>query len=323
MHIEDVEYMPYKVGGLIYTPATDRKIADKLKSHSIPFLTSIAFCLEDSITDNVLNEAEENLKNILDSLKNENNMPMLFVRVRTPEHFEHIINFLGNATERLTGFILPKFDLNNADDYFKITEKINNSSTHPIYIMPTIETPMFASAYKGAKNLEILKNKIDSIKKYILNIRVGGNDLLNIYGLRRNIQQNIYQVGIIRDILINILNIFSGDYVVSGPVWEYYDNNTDDKWKTGLEKELELDRTNGFIGKTAIHPSQLPIIYESLKPFRSDYEDAKNILSWSDNLGVKSSFSGNRMNEVKTHQKFAKCTLILAEIYGIRESVQR
>ncbi|MDE7105392.1 MAG: HpcH/HpaI aldolase/citrate lyase family protein [Ruminococcus sp.] len=321
MHIEDIEYMPYKVGGLIYTPATDKKIADKLKFHSIPFLTSIAFCLEDSITDNVLDEAERNLKNTLEILKSENNMPMLFVRVRTPEHFEHIINFLGHDIEILTGFILPKFDLNNIDEYFKITEKLNSLFCHTIYIMPTIETPMFASAYKGTENLEILKNKMNSMKKYILNIRVGGNDFLNIYGLRRNIRQNIYQVGVIRDILINILNIFSADYVVSGPVWEYYDNNTDDKWKTGLEKELELDRLNGFIGKTAIHPSQLPVIYESLKPFRNDYEDAKNILSWSEHLGVKSSFSGNRMNEVKTHQKFAERTLILAKIYGIKENI--
>lgn len=321
MHIEDKEYMPYKVGGLIYTPATDRKIADKLKSHSIPFLSSIAFCLEDSITDNVLDEAEKNLKNILDTLKNENNLPMLFVRIRTPEHFSHIVKFLGSSINILTGFILPKFDLDNADEYFKITEKINSLSRHKIYIMPTIETLMFASAYKGAENLEILKKKLDTMKEYVLNIRVGGNDFLNLYGLRRNIHQNIYQVGVIRDILVNILNIFSADYVVSGPVWEYYDNDTNDEWKTGLQKELELDRLNGFIGKTAIHPSQLPVIYESLRPFINDYEDAKNILSWSDNLGVQSSFSGNRMNEVKTHRKFAERTLILAEIYGIRECI--
>ena len=81
-------------------------------------------------------------------------------------------------------------------------------------------------------------------------------------------------------------------------------------------------RINGFIGKTAIHPSQLPIIYESLKVSRADYEDAMKILGWDKGpLGVAKSEGGNRMNEVKVHGKWAKKISILADIYGIKEDV--
>lgn len=317
MVIED-NFMPYKVGGLLYTPATDRNIVQHLKENTIKYITSLVLCLEDSITDDILGEAEINLKKIMGDLRNTENLPLLFVRVRTPEHLQHIYDMLGDDAELLTGFVLPKFSLDNADKYLEITDRINSSLNRIMYIMPTVESPVFTT-YNGAEKLEMLKQKIDYAKKYVLNIRVGGNDFLNLYGLRRNIQQNIYQVGVVRNVLVNILNVFSGDYVVSGAVWEYYDNGTDDKWKTGLENELELDRLNGFIGKTAIHPSQLPVIYESLKPCRQDYEDAKHILSWTEKLGVSGSVSGNRMNEVKTHQKWAEKTLILGEIYGINE----
>ena len=62
--------------------------------------------------------------------------------------------------------------------------------------------------------------------------------------------------------------------MVSGVVWEYF-NGTTQKWKIGMRKELQLDRLNGFIGKTVIHPNQIPIVNESLKVRNTDLEDAQ------------------------------------------------
>lgn len=88
----------------------------------------------------------------------------------------------------------------------------------------------------------------------------------------------------------------------------------------GTQEELELDRLSGFIGKTVIHPAQLPFVFESLKAERADYEDAKMIANWQDGkAGVKKSWDGTRMNEVKTHAKWAKRVLTLAEIYGVKD----
>ena len=87
-----------------------------------------------------------------------------------------------------------------------------------------------------------------------------------------------------------------------------------------MKKELYADRLNGMLGKTSIHPSQLPYIQESLIPTEEDYEDAMSILGINANTtGVKKSVGGNRMNEVKTHTNWAKKVVGLAKVYGVRK----
>ena len=152
---------------------------------------------------------------------------------------------------------------------------------------------------------------------------MGGNDFCNLYGLRRSVRQTIYDIGVVRDILVDILNVFSVDYIVSGPVWEYFGNDPDGDWAKGLRRELELDRLNGFVGKTVIHPSQIPLVAESLKVSRSDFEDAEHILHWEDNtLGVAKSADGSRMSEVNCLGRWADRVSALGRIYGIREDFE-
>ena len=89
---------------------------------------------------------------------------------------------------------------------------------------------------------------------------------------------------------------------------------------SGLRRELELDRLNGFTGKTAVHPTQLPIICQTMQVSAEDYEDARSILGWSaGDYGVAKSAGGSRMNEVKCHAKWAEHVCKLAAVYGIRE----
>lgn len=88
--------------------------------------------------------------------------------------------------------------------------------------------------------------------------------------------------------------------------------------ETWARNELKLDKVNGFIGKTVIHPKQISVVNEALKVSHKDYEDAKEILNWDENgLQVGKSFAGERMNEVKTHINWAYKTIALAEIYGV------
>ena len=322
--LKDRDYLKYRVGGLLYMPALQENIIEKIKNNGVPYLTSVALCLEDAILDESLGEAETELKFILEELSplyanNEEDNPLLFVRVRSPEHLRHVAQFLGNAQQTLTGYILPKFDLGNAAAYLNAIKAINASTERTIYIMPVLESAMLAKVAKRRKILEELKNMLDGFKNFVLNVRVGGNDFSNLYGLRRPIHSTVYDVGVVRDILIDILNVFAADYTVSGPVWEYFGDNNKDSWAMGLKRELELDKISGFIGKTAIHPSQLPLIYDSLRVSKADYEDAAQILNWSEGkLGVEKSVAGNRMNEVKTHGKWARRIKILGDIYGVK-----
>jgi citrate lyase beta subunit len=313
--------LPYRVGGLLYTPALNSNIGEKLVSREIKNLTSIALCLEDSITDDSLPQAEQQLKKtLLFLMQSKSELPLLFVRVRSVDHLQKIHTLLGEAESIITGYVLPKFDLSNSELYCRIIREYNLGRTNRLYIMPILESRAVADIGNRVDILWAIKEQLDKSKDYILNIRVGGNDFSNMYGIRRTESQNIYQIGVIRDILVNIINVFASDYVVSGPVWEYFGSDISQPWAVGLRKELELDQLNGFIGKTAIHPSQLPIIFESLKVRKCDYEDAVSITGWSDSgYAVAKSHDGQRMNEVKCHLKWAKRILTLAEIYGIRE----
>lgn len=317
---ESKEYLQYRVGGLLYSPASNEKIAEKILSGSVDKLMSVALCLEDSIAEDACEEAENTMINTLEklSVKPRRELPLLFVRVRNPEHITHIHEKIGKLSELLTGFILPKFDCSNSYEY--IEHFLRVKSEHKLYIMPIIETQIIAHVETRIETLVKLKKQLDEIADKVLNIRVGGNDFSNIFGLRRSVNQNIYQMSPVANILHDIYNIFGRSYVVSAPVWEYFKCKEGMDWKAGLENELELDKLNGFIGKTAIHPSQLPSIWDSLMVSKSDYDDALGILNWkSETLGVAKSESGERMNEVKVHANWARKTLALAEIYGVKK----
>ena len=316
----------YRIGGLLYAPAINTGLADKIAQGAYPCLTSMAFCLEDAIMDGALEQAEATLANTLKAIGERverSNMPLLFVRVRTPEHLKHVHALLGNSRELLTGYILPKFDMLNAEEYAKTICMLNHGRTKPLYVMPIIESPAAAAKQTRTAELTSIHDVLTDIHRYVLNVRVGGNDFSNLYGLRRPIDRTIYDIGVIRDILTDIIGVFASDFVISGPVWEYFDSEGNSgAWEDGLRAELELDRLNGFIGKTAIHPSQLPAIYDSLRVSAEDYRDALNILSWgSSTSGVAKSEGGTRMNEVKCHIRWAQRIKILGDIYGIKEGI--
>lgn len=324
--MKDINYelLPYMVGGLLYVPAVNSVAADKIADRTYPTLSSVAFCLEDAVMDEALDHAEQTLLKTLGKIQiadgNGLEFPMIFVRVRSPEHLRHISGMLGEAEDILTGYILPKFDLSNAGEYVALIEKLNTNRRRRLFAMPILESGMIADKSGRISVLSELHELLSAAREYILNVRVGGNDFCNLYGLRRSVNQTIYEVGVVRDILVDILNVFARDFVVSGPVWEYFGKSSGELWAGGLRRELELDRLNGFIGKTAVHPSQLPIISESLKVSADDYKDALSVLSWnSQELGVSKSAGVERMNEVKCHTKWAERVRILGEIYGIRE----
>ncbi len=318
------ELISYTVGGLLYAPAINTGIADKIAKGAYPCLTSIAFCLEDSIMDCALEQAELSLLHtlgVIDEQVPDERMPLLFVRVRTPQHLRHIHELLGELEDMLTGYILPKFDSTNGRDYAEIITEFNRGREMPLYIMPILESRRVADKQRRMTELYDIRSILATVQPYVLNVRVGGNDFSNIYGVRRPVDRTIYDIGVIRDILVDISSIFSADYVVSAPVWEYFDTEgREGEWSEGLRKELELDRLNGFVGKTAIHPSQLPVIFESMKVSRADFEDASNILGWSSDVsGVAKSANGSRMNEVKCHERWAERIKLLGAIYGVRE----
>ena len=308
----------------MYVPALYDGVGEKVCTGAFPELNSLAFCLEDAIADGGVDKSEAQLVRTLTYIaKHADKTPLLFVRVRNCSQFKRLPSLLGGLASLLTGVIFPKFDLSNAAEYCAITGKINSTRTVPLYIMPILESGSIMSLASRERTLLGLRELIDGCKDYVLNIRVGAMDFSKTYGLRRSIEQNIYDIAVVRDVLSDILTVFADAYVVSAPVCEYYRNadaDGDDRWSICMENELKLDTANGFIGKTIIHPSQIPHVRKWLQPTRTDVGDAKAVLDWKPGpLGVARSVKGNRMNELATHQKWARKILILSSIYGERE----
>ena len=312
----------YSVGPLLYSPALNGKIAGAVENGKFGDRYSLALCLEDTISDNSVGLAEDQLEQTLKELcqaRSERSfyLPKIFVRVRSCEQLLRLDKRLRAYYQILSGYIFPKYTLSNADDYNQAMIQINAGAGKRIYMMPILESRDIVDYDTRRDVLIALKKKIDSVKDYVLNVRVGGNDFSNEFAARRHYDETIYDILPIAQLLGEILTIFSRDYVVSGPVWEFFSSDNEE-WKKGMQNELKLDRLNGFIGKTVIHPKQIAVVNEALKVSRKDYEDAKEILNWDENgLQVGKSFAGERMNEVKTHINWALKTAALAEIYGV------
>ena len=60
-------------------------------------------------------------------------------------------------------------------------------------------------------------------------MRIGATDFSSIYGIRRNIDSTIYDISVLRECIARIINVFGkaeDEYVISGPVWEFFSNHS-------------------------------------------------------------------------------------------------
>ena len=311
----------YSVGPLLYCPADRVSIASSIKSQKFGMNYSLSLCLEDTINDNFVSEAEDQLiasvGDIYRSLQNtEFYLPKIFIRVRNPGQIKDLARRLGDSHEIITGYILPKFSLSCADAYIEQVAGLNSGMKPVKYMMPIYESSAVVDLRTRYDVLYKLKEKLDLIEPWVLNIRVGGNDLSHLFGFRRESDESIHQIAPIANIFADIITAYGMDYVISGPVWEYYSGAN---WENGLRKEIRDDRLSGFIGKTVIHPKQIPVVNDEYKVTQKNYDDALHILNWDTKKDsfVSGSLAGERMDEYKTHLNWAKKTCFMAKCYGI------
>lgn len=332
---ESKDVLAYALGATLYMPGIRDRIGIDIIEKKIKELMSVIICLEDSVGDH---SVENGLKNVINQISRidealkkgylaENEIPLIFIRVRNLEQIHLITRSLGEKITLLTGFVVPKFSYINGEDYFKTIEELNKKYHTKLYVMPVIETKDVLYLDNRLEHLKALKNLIEKYKELVLNIRIGATDFSSLYGIRRNINNTIYDISVIRDCLASIINIFGryeDGYVISGPVWEYFVSSTQDPNYylqgaiKGLIKEGKLDKENGLLGKTVIHPSQIAPIQALQVVTYEEYMDACDILNnESSNNGVVGSIYKNKMNEVKPHLNWARKILKKSYIYGV------
>lgn len=326
------EVLQYAIGGMLYMPATRTKIVQDIIEQKNPDIKSICLDLEDSIGDDTVEEALIMLRSTLSKLHTAieektlsiNKLPLIFIRVRNPEQLKTLKNTLSQEQLGIiTGFNFPKFDSSNAAEYIRAFNELQHKSLTKLYFNPILESKNIMYKQNRLEELAYIQRKLSGFSDHILNIRVGATDFCNIFGIRRKMNQTIYDINVVADCFADIVNFFGKNYVISGPVWEYFNSQGErGPWKTGLEKELSLDKINGFFGKTSIHPVQLPIIAKSNIVDEEDYNDAMSIMGMGTGLiGVAKGSAGNKMNEVKTHSNWARKILAIASVYGVKKGI--
>lgn len=315
----------YEIGALLYCPASTTGIAQAILEGNIPTPFSLAFCLEDTVGESFVEEAISTLVEsigILYQKKYIENMdfylPKIFIRVRNPKQMEELWSRLGERAWAVEGFIAPKTSPESAPVYIDYLRNINQKTKKPCYFMPILESRDMIDLRSRTQFLYSVKQQLQEVEELVASVRVGGNDLCHCFDLRRNRNTSIHEIPVITHLLSDIMAVFALDYPISSAVWEYYKG---EHWDTGLKKELEQDRMNGFIGKTVIHPVQIPLVHQAYQVSQEDFNDAKSILQWDINSPtlVSGNTTGQRMNEYKTHSNWAKHILLLAEVYGIKQ----
>lgn len=322
-----MDMLKYAIGANMYMPGTQTNIFHKLIGNKFHDIGAITLCCEDAIKESDLEAAEANILQILENLYYKakenpdlmNQLPLIFIRVRSTNQFENLLNRMNEKhLSILAGFNFPKFNSSNGDRYFTILERASKKYNEVLYGMPILEDNSIIYRETRTRELKKIQEILTKYPDYVLNIRVGGTDFSSIFGLRRRVNTTIYDLRVVSDCLIDILNYFARNekgYVVSGPVWEYFSWNKESEEIMGLKKELMLDIENGFHGKTIIHPSQIDTVNRSYAVEYEQYIDASNILAAEG--GVFKSIGGNCMNETGPHRVWASRIIARAKIFGV------
>ncbi|MGD6944216.1 HpcH/HpaI aldolase/citrate lyase family protein [Cytobacillus gottheilii] len=352
----DKDQLAYALGATLYMPATRPNIHQDLLSKKHSGLTSMVICLEDAIGDWEVERAEklvvEELLRLQEDMKKgfiqEDDLPLLFIRIRSYEQLLRLINQAEQALSLLTGIVIPKFNPVNGTKIINEIQMLHQRENFKLYVMPILETREII--YKETRLDELLKIKavLDEFSDYVLNVRIGATDFCGLFGIRRNTDTTIYDIAIMRDCITDILNVFSrsdSPYLVSGPVWEHFSSKerrlkpqlrqtpfrqrygqkglelrTDliDQQMDGLIREVLMDISNGIIGKTIIHPTHIKAVQALNTVSCEEYLDAKMILEQADGQkGVLKSSYSNKMNEIKPHYYWAEKTIKKSLIYGV------
>ncbi len=284
----------WRLGATLYMPATRPDLRDLLEGRKKPGLRSLVLCTEDAMHPNALPRAFANLREVLPGLSNRG--PLRFIRPRDPDVLDQVLGIPG--TENLHGVSLPKLDESNIDDYLRIL-----SRAPWLTIMPIVETDIAFSL----DGLARLRSRLDRVRDRILCLRIGGNDLLQLLGMKRPADTTAYETPL-RLAIDNMIVAFRPyGYDVSAPVFEHIDR------PDVLAREIVLDVAHGLFAKTAIHPNQIGMIESGYAVTPRDADLAEAILD--PHAAAVFQFAG-QMAEPATHARWAETTLSRLAVYG-------
>ncbi|MFI3156506.1 MAG: HpcH/HpaI aldolase/citrate lyase family protein [Methylococcaceae bacterium] len=300
MNIPPKSFSPWCLGASLYMPAHRRDLMDCANGEKLQFLRSMIFCTEDAVSHSEVDSSLRHLGLCLQGFKDTPHR-FRFIRARNPEILARLLELPD--IEKVDGFVLPKFNETNFHAYF---DQLQGTS---FKLMPTLETKDVFDAGAMTELRQALAQ--DDIFARILMLRIGGNDLMNLLGIRRPRNMTLYETPL-GHVIAQLVTAFKPyRFNLAAPVFEYLDD------AATLQKEIRLDLAHGLIGKTAIHPTQVPIIEAMYSVDGDDYEMALALSHCSSPAVFR---MHNAMCEVETHKRWGRDIMDRRLCYGDRES---
>ena len=288
------------LGASLYVPTTHKDLLAIANGDRLAHLRSVIFCTEDAVAERDLSYALFNLSLALQNMGEESDT-LRFVRVRNADVLGRVLAMPG--AHKLTGFVLPKTTRHNFDSYF---HQVRHTSH---LLMPTLET---AEVFDDDEMKQFCRClTAPPVRARILALRIGGNDLLALLGLRRPTSGTIYQTPLGQVIGRLITTFRPHGLPLTAPVFEHLSQHA---W---LDAEVAQDLAHGMIAKTAIHPDQVASIERHYQVAQSDIELALRIIDPDSPAVFRMQES---MCEVATHSTWAHQIIEQARLFGIRHA---
>lgn len=287
----------YRLGASLYVPALHPKLAGVLARREHPALKSVIVCTEDAVAERDLAAALRQLQAVLAGIAPAPGL-LRFVRVRNPAVLREVLAMPGS--ELLDGFVLPKITLAVLPRYLRLLRDT------PHRLMPTLETAeVFEPDAMRALRNALLK---PGVRERVLALRIGGNDLLRVLGMRRPRDVTLYDTPL-GALLAQLVLIFRPHgFALTAPVFDILDDDA------LLREEARRDLAFGFYGKTAIHPSQITLIEDVFKVKAVELEAAQRLIQPNCPAVFK---LGGAMYEAAVHAPWAQRVFARAQHFGI------
>jgi citrate lyase subunit beta/citryl-CoA lyase len=215
----------------------------------------LSFDLEDSVDEAMKDEARRELAKFLGTLAPGHGKTIIVrVNALATTHFAADIEAMAGVGIDLVN--LPKPE--SADDVRACAEALTraerNVSGEPVGILANIESP---KAYRLAAEIAAASPRVKGLQ-------AGWGDLLEPLDIDR------YNPAMIEALLLHI-RIAAGE----AGVWAYDGAFANIKDPEGYKREAEAARRLGYLGKSCIHPTQVPLANAAFRP--SDAEIAHSL----------------------------------------------
>lgn len=238
---------------LLFVPGNNPRFLEKAKT--IP-ADIVCFDLEDSVPESEKANARKLIKDALQARFQY--VSDVYVRTNSPASGK-IPDDLEQVLQRgLDGIVIPK--VNNTKELAKI-EKIIGGLERKRKLQPLSLIPSVESAEGVVNTYEIASSK------RVTAIVFGVFDLLNDMGIEYTKQPEGAKYARAK---IPLDARAAGVYAIDA-IWQ------DLKDLSGLKEDCVIGKNLGYVGKSIIHPDQIPITHEAFAPTKAEIEWAEKI----------------------------------------------